>query len=50
VRGGLRRGGDVSAQLAGPEKMQVGMNSAKASGNARFLLNVMHRLTKQLDR
>jgi hypothetical protein len=39
-----------SAQLAGPVKMQVGMNSAEASGNARFLLNVMHRLTKQLDR
>jgi hypothetical protein len=33
-----------TAQLAGPQKIQVGMNSPEAPENARYLLNVMHWL------
>ena len=34
-----------TAQLAGPEKRPVGMNSPEAAENPRFLLNVAHWLT-----
>jgi hypothetical protein len=34
-----------SAQLAGPKKIPMGMNSAEAKQNYRFLLNLMHWLT-----
>jgi hypothetical protein len=33
-----------TAQLAGPQKIPVGMNSPEAPENARYLLNVMHWL------
>jgi hypothetical protein len=35
-----------SAQLAGPQKQKVGMNSPEASQNHQLLLNVMHWLTR----
>ena len=35
-----------SAQLSGPEQNPMGMNAAIARQNPRFLLNVMHWLTK----
>lgn len=34
-----------TAQLAGPQKTQMGMNSPRAKQNFQFLLNVMHWLT-----
>ena len=34
-----------TAQLAGPDKSPVGMNSPEAPENARFLLNVLHWLS-----
>ena len=37
-----------SAQLAGPEKRQMGMNNPIASKNPQFLLNVMHWLSEKL--
>ena len=37
-----------SAQLAGPEKRQMGMNNPIASKNPQFLLNVMHWLSGKL--
>jgi hypothetical protein len=37
-----------SAQLAGPDKTKIGMNSPDAPENARFLLNVLHWLTGEL--
>ena len=36
----------VSAQLAGPEKRPMGMNSPLAPDNQQFLLNVMHWLSR----
>lgn len=38
-----------TAQLAGPNRTKVGMNSPDASDNARFLLNVVHWLTGLID-
>jgi hypothetical protein len=38
-----------SAQLAGPNRQPVGMNSPQAPQNYRFLLNVMHWLSGLLD-
>ena len=38
-----------SAQLAGPEKRQMGMNNPIASKNPQFLLNVMHWLSGKLN-
>jgi hypothetical protein len=38
-----------SAQLAGPNRQPVGMNSPQAPQNYRFLLNVMHWLLGLLD-
>jgi hypothetical protein len=38
-----------TAQLAGPQKTKVGMNSPDAPQNAQFLLNVMHWLTGQIE-
>jgi hypothetical protein len=35
-----------SAQLAGPQQLQIGMNSPEAPQNAQLLLNVMHWLTR----
>jgi hypothetical protein len=35
-----------SAQLAGPQKMPMGMNAPGADQNFRFLLNVMHWLSR----
>ena len=37
-----------SAQLAGPDKRQMGMNAPIASKNPQFLLNVMHWLSGKL--
>jgi hypothetical protein len=37
-----------TAQLAGPNRSPVGMNAPDAPHNARFLLNVLHWLTKKL--
>jgi hypothetical protein len=34
-----------SAQLAGPNKLPMGMNAPIARQNSQFLLNVMHWLT-----
>jgi hypothetical protein len=36
-------------QIAGEERYLMGMNAPEASGNAQFLLNVMHWLTGELD-
>jgi hypothetical protein len=33
-----------TAQVAGPQRMPVGMNAPQAPENARFLLNVLHWL------
>jgi hypothetical protein len=38
-----------SAQLAGPEKRQMGMNNPIASKNRQFLLNLMHWLSVKLN-
>lgn len=38
-----------SAQLGGPNRQPVGMNSPRAPQNYRFLLNVMHWLSGLLD-
>ena len=38
-----------SAQLAGPEKRQMGMNNPIASKNPQFLLNVLHWLSGKLQ-
>jgi len=38
-----------SAQLAGPDKRQMGMNAPIASKNPQFLLNLMHWLSGKLD-
>lgn len=38
-----------SAQLAGPEKRQMGMNNPIASKNPQFLLNLMHWLSGKLN-
>jgi hypothetical protein len=38
-----------SAQLAGPNKRPMGMNSAEASENYRFALNVLHWLSGGLN-
>jgi len=35
-----------SAQLAGPERHPMGMNAPQAKGNAPFLLNVLHWLSR----
>jgi hypothetical protein len=35
-----------SAQLAGPQKMPIGMNSPDATQNYQLLLNVIHWLTR----
>jgi hypothetical protein len=35
-----------SAQLGGPNRIPVGMNSPDADQNYRLLLNVMHWLTR----
>jgi len=35
-----------SAQLAGPAALKVGMNAPEAAQNARFLLNVLHWLSR----
>lgn len=37
-----------SAQLAGPQRTKMGMNSPEAPDNAQFLLNVLHWLTRKL--
>jgi len=37
-----------SAQLAGPERIPMGMNAPAAAQNAQFLLNVMHWLSGKL--
>ncbi len=37
-----------SAQLAGPDRIPMGMNSPAAAQNAQFLLNVMHWLSGKL--
>lgn len=37
-----------TAQLAGPNKLKVGMNAPEAPRNAQLLLNVMHWLTSKL--
>lgn len=37
-----------TAQLAGPNRSPVGMNSPNAPHNAQFLLNVLHWLTKKI--
>ena len=37
-----------TAQLAGPNRAPVGMNAPQAPENARFLLNVIHWLTKKI--
>lgn len=36
-------------QIAGEERQLMGMNAPEASGNAQFLLNVLHWLTGELD-
>jgi hypothetical protein len=38
-----------SAQLSGPEGAPMGMNAPEAAQNARFLLNVLHWLSGDLD-
>lgn len=38
-----------SAQLAGPQRTRMGMNSPEAPHNAQFLLNVLHWLTRTLQ-
>lgn len=38
-----------TAQLAGPDKVPMGMNSPEARQNARFALNLMHWLTRASD-
>ena len=35
-----------SAQLAGPEKVPMGMNAPNATQNPQLLLNVLHWLTR----
>jgi hypothetical protein len=37
-----------TAQVAGPQKMKIGINAPEAPQNAQFLLNVMHWLTSEL--
>jgi hypothetical protein len=37
-----------TAQLAGPERRQVGMNQAEAAQNGHFLLNMFHWLSRTL--
>jgi hypothetical protein len=37
-----------TAQLAGPQRTRVGMNSPDAPQNAQLLLNVLHWLTGKL--
>ncbi|MBK7140634.1 MAG: DUF4350 domain-containing protein [bacterium] len=37
-----------TAQLAGPERRQVGMNQAEAAQNSQFLLNMIHWLSRIL--
>ena len=37
-----------SAQLAGPDRIPMGMNAPTAAQNAQFLLNVMHWLSGKL--
>jgi hypothetical protein len=39
-----------SAQLAGPDKVPMGMNATIAAQNPQFLLNVMHWLSGVLDK
>jgi hypothetical protein len=41
--------GMFTAQLKGPERSPMGMNVPEASENARFIVNVMHWLTRAED-
>ncbi len=38
-----------TAQLAGPERLKVGINSPDAADNAQFILNVLHWLSGKMD-
>lgn len=39
----------LSAQLAGPNQLQMGLNNARARGNVRLLLNTVRWLTRVIS-